>query len=111
VIRWVSTPMRSIRSPPARSCSHSGLSHCGVAIAAEDVVDENVEPPVFVVDPSYERLHLFWIEMVDSHCHTVAAGDPDQVTGLFDRLRAVDLGTSFGPAAPPRRVDVPARST
>jgi hypothetical protein len=79
------------------------LSHCGVAIAAEDVVDENVEPPVFVVDPSYERLHLFWIEMVDSHCHTVA--------GLFDRLRAVDLGTSFGPAAPPRRVDVPARST
>ena len=51
-----------------------------VGVAAEDVVDQNVEPTLLAVDPLDQPGHLIRLEMVDPEGPAVAAGSRYQFT-------------------------------
>jgi hypothetical protein len=91
VIRWGVHPEPEHAEPTGEIVLPQRLVPLREAVTAKDVVDQNVEPSAFVVDPAYERLDLGGFEMVDSHCPTVSAGGPHQVAGLLDRFGSVDL--------------------
>src|SRR5690606_3368024 len=63
-------------------------------LAAPDVVDEDVEPALFVVDALDQRAHLRGIEVVGGHRDAGAAGLGDEVGGVLDGLGAVVLGAA-----------------
>jgi hypothetical protein len=77
-------------------------------LGAPDVVDEHVEAAVVGVDALDEPRHLVGVQVVDRDGDALAAGRGDQLGGLLDRLRAVDLGAPLARAAA-RRVDGRAR--
>jgi hypothetical protein len=54
-----------------------------------NVVDQDVKPLVFGVDPLHERADLARLEMVDRDGDPGAAGGADELGGLLDRLRPV----------------------
>ncbi len=69
--------------------------------AAPQVVDEDVEPPLFPVDPPGEGAYLVLVEVVGGHRDAGAAGLGDQLGGLLDGFaRPADLaGAGPGGAA------------
>jgi hypothetical protein len=79
----------------------------GVAVTAEDVVDEHVEPALLGADPLDERRHGVGVLVVD-HQADAGPGPGDPVAGVLDGLGPVDLGTPGGPAAATGGVDVAA---
>ena len=71
------------------------------AVAAPDIVDENVElAPLFVGNAGKERNDLRRHGVVDAHRNAQATVGGHQRGGLFDRLRATLCGALPAPAAP-----------
>ena len=56
-------------------------------LAAPDVVDQNVEPPLLGPDALDQRPHLGGNQMVDPDRDALAAGFRDQLGRLLDGLR------------------------
>src|SRR5207244_3335571 len=79
----------------------------GVPVAAEDVVDEHVEPAPRRADPRDERGDRVGVLVVDDHTLAGAHGR-ETVAGLLDGLRPVDLGAAGEPTAAAGGVDVAA---
>ena len=77
----------------------------GVAVAAEDVVDEDVEASLLLVDPGDELGHLVRLEMVDAERSALSAGGLDQLARLLDRLGTVHVGRPVRSAAASGGVD------
>ena len=78
----------------------------GVPVAAEDVVDEDVEPTVLLVDPFDERGDLVGGEMIDAQRGAVSARGLHEVAGVLDGLGPVDLRAALSAAAAAGCVDV-----
>src|SRR5581483_8082041 len=76
-----------------------------VAIAAEDVVDEDVEPGVLPLDPRDELADRRRILVVDHERRAVAARGGQQLPGLLDRLGPADLRRPGSPATAAGGVD------
>jgi hypothetical protein len=70
-----------------------------VTVAAEDVVDEHVEPAVVTLDGGEQRGDLFRILVVDDEGGARPASGADQVAGLLDGLGPADLRWARHPAA------------
>jgi hypothetical protein len=77
-----------------------------VPVAAEDVVDEDVQSTLLGVDSPHECGDLVGVLVVDHQGASAATRCADQISGLLDRLGPVDLGRSRRTAAPPGRVHV-----
>jgi hypothetical protein len=71
----------------------------GVAVAAEDVVDEDVQAPVLTIDASDEVGDLVGLEVIDAEGLAFAAGLSQEVACLLDRLGTVHLRWAVDPAA------------
>jgi hypothetical protein len=97
--------IRSIRSPPGKSCSHNGLSHCMYRSPAKDVVNQDIEAAALVLDGCHQGGYLAGILVINHSRGARPAGRTDQITGLLDRLRPADLGRPRRPAAAARRID------
>jgi hypothetical protein len=82
------------------------LAPLEVAVAAEDVVDQHVEPPVVGLDPRHQRGHGLRVLVVDRERRGGAAGRRDQVAGVLDGLAAVHLRGPADAAAATSGVDV-----
>jgi hypothetical protein len=63
----------------------------GQRVTAPDVVDQYVQPALLVVDPPHQVVDLLGDQVVDRHGDAGAAGRGDQLGGLLDGLRPVDL--------------------
>jgi hypothetical protein len=63
----------------------------GVAVAAEDVVDQDVQAALFGLDSGDQTGHGLGVLVVDDQGRALAAGRGHQVAGILDRLRPPDL--------------------
>ena len=81
-----------------------------VPVAAEDVVDQDVEPAVLVADPIDQRRDRVRTLVVHHESRAAAAGIGDRVPGLLDGLRTVHLRRTRGATAASGRVHVGAGS-
>jgi hypothetical protein len=82
----------------------------GVAVSAEDVVHEHVEPTLLRLDLTDEAGHLVRLEVIDAKRGPFPAHSGDQLAGLLYRLGPVDLRAAGGAAAAAGGVDVRARA-
>src|SRR5690606_33117234 len=73
-------------------------------LAAPDVIDEDVEPPVLAVDALDQRADLLAFEVIDLDRDPGTARGVDELRGLLDRLWPVVL-TAALPRRASRRVD------
>jgi hypothetical protein len=62
-----------------------------VPITPEDVVHQHIEPPVVGVNPLHEPSDLIEFKVVDTKCDALTAGRGDELTGLLDGLRTINL--------------------
>ena len=65
-------------------------------LPAPDVVHKDVQPALFGIDPPYQGFHLGSLAVIDRDGDAPAARGADQIGSLFDRLRAVVVGTLAG---------------
>src|SRR4029453_6973123 len=70
-----------------------------VAVAAEDVVDQDVQPSLLGLDPGDQVGHGPRVLVVDDQGGALPAGGGHAVTGVLDRLWPSDLRPAGGPAA------------
>ena len=97
-------PRRSIRSPPVEIVLPQLGVELEVGVAAPDVVHKQIEAAVVSVDALDEIAHLLAFEVIHPQGDPHAPGGGNQLTGLFDRFRPVDLRPAC-PAAAPGGVD------
>ena len=98
-------PIRSIRSPPSRSCSHSGLPHWAYRSPPKMSLTSTSRRPRSARTRATRSRDRVDVEMVHDQRRAVPAGGRHQVAGLLDGLRAVHVGGAADPAAAAGRVD------
>ena len=85
-----------MRKPLSRLCSQTALSHSNSrSLAAPDVVDEYVEPPLLRADALDQFAHLVGNEMIDRHGNALAARSRDKLGGFFDGFGPLVFGLAF----------------
>ena len=84
---------------------HTGVA-TGVAVAAEDVVDQDVQAAMLGLDPGDQAGHGRGVLMVDDQGRALPAGGGHQLAGVLDRLRPPNLRPPGGAAAAAGGVDV-----
>jgi hypothetical protein len=77
-----------------------------VAVAAEDVVDQDVQAALLGLDPGDQGGHGRRVLVVDDQGRAAPAGGRQQLAGVLDRLRPPDLRPSRGAAAAAGGIDV-----
>jgi hypothetical protein len=81
---------RSIRSP-RQIMLPERLAKLGVDIAAEYVVDQDVQAAVVIGDPLNQLTDLVTLQVIDTQRYPITASSGDQGTSFFDGLWLVHL--------------------